>query len=215
MGSGTTKNTFSSVPGWSFDRGCGAPLTIVNLSHCKTFAWDRGRVAVEALQPKAHGVLYVAVIPEDVQQGCFLLAPFLFPWPRRAFREGKNWLTKHVRVPAQEDFPNFRFGPLLLPDTTNGLHPLKREHMFLLGNPPCPPPVLGQIREEYISKERERQRDNPVYNEQPAPCIDWRYDSQPFLRTPQVDKIRKKDTHSLRNHKPRSGSCMQPLGENR
>jgi hypothetical protein len=74
-------------------------------------------------------------------------------------------------MPAQEDLAQLRLGPLLLPGTTDGVHPLDRELVFLLSNPPCLLPALGQVGEEDIGEERERYRDDPVDDEQPAPWV--------------------------------------------
>ncbi len=74
-------------------------------------------------------------------------------------------------MPTQEDLAGLRFGPLLLPCTANGRHPLDRELMLPLGNPPCLNSTLRQVGEENKGEKREGYGDNPIDDKQPLPLV--------------------------------------------
>jgi hypothetical protein len=75
-----------------------APLTCVDLGDTETLSWHWRRVGVEALQPVAHGVLDIAVIPEDVQQRCSssaLSSLSLCRFHLSAMTRNQDWKKQH------------------------------------------------------------------------------------------------------------------------
>jgi hypothetical protein len=99
-------------------------LTVVDLRYRERDSGKGSRFLVETLQPVAHGKLWSAVIPDDIQQG------------------------KKIGVPAQQDSLRLSFRPRLFTSPPNCFHASHREDVLCFGGPPRLLAALRQIGKE-------------------------------------------------------------------